>query len=200
MATPEVKVVLLGASGVGKSSLVSRYTQGSFSDTIEQTVGGSYFPKKITVDGQTIKLQIWDTAGQERFSALLPMYYHGAKGAILVYDISSPESFERVKAYEQELKNNITDYEVALAIVGSKLDLVTEPVEITKVAEEFAKEKKAVCIKTSAKTNIGVEEVFLQIARKILHSGSDNVEENKGFKINTEENYEEKPNKKKCCK
>ncbi|KAI9494819.1 ras family-domain-containing protein [Zychaea mexicana] len=97
--TLEAKVVVLGATGVGKTSVVIRYVQKTFSASSTSTIGASFMTKKLTVDDCHVRLQIWDTAGQERFRAMAPMYYRGAQAAILVYDITSEESFSDMNTW-----------------------------------------------------------------------------------------------------
>merc|ERR1711974_92550 len=94
--TCDAKLVLLGNSGVGKTSVVLRYVQGVYSLDQPSTIGASFMTKRMFLDDWKVKLQIWDTAGQERFRSMAPMYYRGASAAILVYDITSVESFENV--------------------------------------------------------------------------------------------------------
>lgn len=119
----DLKVVILGAQGVGKTSLVHRYTSGQFSaSAVPSTIGASFLTKKLIVDGIKVRLQLWDTAGQERFRSMAPMYYRGANAAVIVYDITNPNSFEDVKTWIDELRQNVhTD--LVIHIVGSKADL-----------------------------------------------------------------------------
>lgn len=119
----DLKVVILGAQGVGKTSLVHRYTSGHFSAaSVPSTIGASFLTKKLIIDGIKVRLQLWDTAGQERFRSMAPMYYRGANAAVVVYDITNPHSFEDVKTWIDELRQNVQD-DLIIHIVGSKLDL-----------------------------------------------------------------------------
>ncbi|KAG8691003.1 hypothetical protein FRC11_007519 [Ceratobasidium sp. 423] len=117
----DAKVVIMGSAGVGKTSLVTRYVEGRFGQTTT-TTGAFLYSKKAIVDGTKVRLQILDTAGQERFRSMAPMYYRGASAAILVYDITSPSSFEDVKLWIDELKRNC-DPDLLIFIVGAKSDL-----------------------------------------------------------------------------
>ncbi|KAG9034962.1 hypothetical protein FRB95_012252 [Tulasnella sp. JGI-2019a] len=123
----EAKVVVMGNAGVGKTSLVQRYTTNSFNSTkTAATAGAAFHVKKTVVNGVTVRLQLWDTAGQERFRSLAPMYYRGTHAAILVYDITNPSSFEDVKVWLEELKKNVppeTENDMIVYIVGTKVDL-----------------------------------------------------------------------------
>ncbi|KAA1076911.1 hypothetical protein PGT21_023841 [Puccinia graminis f. sp. tritici] len=121
----EAKVVILGMQGVGKTSIVHRYTTGSFSYSLTSTIGASFCTKKLSVDGCKVRLQIWDTAGQERFRSMAPMYYRGANAAILVYDITNQESFLDIQNWLDELRQNMSG-DLIIQIVGSKADLAPE--------------------------------------------------------------------------
>lgn len=118
----EVKLVLLGDTGVGKSSLVLRFVTNNFKPFSESTIGASFMSKMIIVSGQTIKYQIWDTAGQEKYHSLAPMYYRGAAAAIIVYDITRKNTFNTLKKWVQELRTQGPD-NISIAIAGNKADL-----------------------------------------------------------------------------
>ncbi|KAM0791616.1 hypothetical protein ACM66B_006055 [Microbotryomycetes sp. NB124-2] len=120
----EAKVVILGSQGVGKTSIVHRYTSGHFSYSLSSTIGASFLTKKLVVDGCKVRLQIWDTAGQERFRSMAPLYYRGALAAILVYDITNEDSFDDIKVWLDELKRNMSP-DLIIHVVGSKADLAT---------------------------------------------------------------------------
>jgi small GTP-binding protein len=116
------KLVLIGDSGVGKSNIISRYVRNEFKVDTKTTVGVEFGAKKVEVGGLNIKAQIWDTAGQERYRAVTCAYYKGAKGALLVYDITNLESFTNIDKWIRELKNN-TDENISIIIIGNKSDL-----------------------------------------------------------------------------
>ncbi|KAK4047258.1 hypothetical protein OIV83_005562 [Microbotryomycetes sp. JL201] len=118
----EAKVVILGSQGVGKTSIVHRYTSGHFSYSLSSTIGASFLTKKLVVDGCKVRLQIWDTAGQERFRSMAPLYYRGALAAILVYDITNEDSFDDIKVWLDELRRNMSP-DLIIHVVGSKADL-----------------------------------------------------------------------------
>merc|ERR1719163_1261587 len=100
------KLVLLGKANVGKSSLVIRFVTGKFMDHMESTIGASFFTKTFKVDDEDVTFEIWDTAGQERYHSLAPMYYRGARAAIVVYDVTSKPSFDRAKSWVTELQQS----------------------------------------------------------------------------------------------
>ncbi|XP_039129068.1 ras-related protein RHN1-like [Dioscorea cayenensis subsp. rotundata] len=116
------KLVLLGDMGTGKSSLVLRFVKGQFLEFQESTIGAAFFSQTLAVSDATVKLEIWDTAGQERYHSLAPMYYRGAAAAIIVYDITSTESFERAKKWVLELQKQ-GNPNMVTALAGNKVDL-----------------------------------------------------------------------------
>jgi len=103
----QFKLVLLGESAVGKSSLVLRFVRGQFFDYQESTIGAAFLTQTVALSDSTVKFEIWDTAGQERYHSLAPMYYRGAAAAIVVYDITSPDSFARAKSWVRELQRQV---------------------------------------------------------------------------------------------
>eukprot|EP01136_Pigoraptor_vietnamica_P000596 Opistho-1_new@26100 len=170
-ASLEAKVVVLGAQGVGKTSLVVRFVKGSYSNDITSTIGASFMTKKMTTDHCKVRLQIWDTAGQERFRSMAPMYYRGANAALLVYDITSEPSFEDMKSWVLELRKSV-ESDVVLCVVGNKADLEDARRVPTAVARKYAEEIGALFCETSAKSDNGVEPMFTEVARKLMHSRS----------------------------
>lgn len=119
----DAKIVIMGNTGVGKTSLLHRYTQNRFDPKNTTSTTGAFFvTKKVYVDGIKVRLQLWDTAGQERFRSMAPMYYRGANAALLLYDITNASSFDDVRGWLEELKKNCSP-ELIIYIVGSKADL-----------------------------------------------------------------------------
>ncbi|KAJ6254124.1 ras-related protein rab-5c [Anaeramoeba flamelloides] len=161
----QFKLVLLGDSAVGKTSLVLRFCKDQYSEQQEPTIGCSFINHNVEIGENEVKLQIWDTAGQERFHSLAPMYYRGAKGALIVYDISSLESFEKAKDWVKELRYQ-GNPKAKIALVGNKLDLNSKKVDI-EVAQNYATKAGLLFYETSAKTGMGVQEVFLGLAQSL---------------------------------
>lgn len=161
------KVVLLGEGRVGKTSILLRYTKGEYSDKQVSTLQASYLDKKLTVNGSQVQLSIWDTAGQERFHALGPIYYRDAAGALLVYDITDAESFNKVKNWVKELKK-IVGNDIVIVIAGNKIDMEKNRHVNNSEAESYASSVGATHFQTSAKTNRGLDEVFNHLASKML--------------------------------
>lgn len=167
MKSIEAKVVVLGSQAVGKTSVVIRYVGGMFSKAVSPTIGASFFTYKLTLNNYRMKLQVWDTAGQERFRSMAPMYYRKANAAMLVYDITSEDSFYDIKDWVSELKKNV-DTPIVMCLVGNKNDLEESRQVNVKEAQEYADSIGALFHETSALKNVGVEEAFLQVAQQLV--------------------------------
>ncbi|XP_018562803.1 ras-related protein Rab-21 [Anoplophora glabripennis] len=161
------KVVLLGEGCVGKTSLVLRYVEDKFNTSHITTIQASFLNKKINLGGDHINLAIWDTAGQEKFHALGPIYYRSANGAVLVYDITDEDSFQKVKNWVKELRK-ILGAGICLVIVGNKIDLAKNRHVTLEEAVMYSKKVGAIHFETSAKFNEGVDEMFLTLTEKML--------------------------------
>uniref|UniRef100_UPI00358EC976 ras-related protein Rab-21 isoform X1 n=1 Tax=Myxine glutinosa TaxID=7769 RepID=UPI00358EC976 len=161
------KVVLLGEGCVGKTSVVLRYCENKFNERHITTLQASFLTKKLNIGGKRVNLAIWDTAGQERFHALGPIYYRDSNGAILVYDITDEDSFQKVKNWVKELRKMLGN-EICLCIVGNKTDLEADRHVSVQEAEEYAKSVGAQHFHTSAKLDRGIEEVFLDLCKRML--------------------------------
>ncbi|EJW88503.1 Rab21 protein [Wuchereria bancrofti] len=163
------KIVLLGEGAVGKTSLMLRYVENKFSPQHVSTLQASFLSKKLHVDGQAVVLNIWDTAGQEKFHALGPIYYRDSHGALLIYDVTDTNSFEKapVKMWVKELKRMLGD-DVYLVIIGNKVDLERNRNVDTDEAIGYAKSIGAEHFETSAKDNIGVTQVFDYLVKGLV--------------------------------
>jgi len=133
------KMIIIGDSGVGKTNILSRYTKNTFSFDTRSTVGVEFGAKKVEVNGFKVKNQIWDTAGQERYRSITNTYYKGAKGALVVYDISKRDTFDNVNKWINELRMN-GEKDVIVVLVGNKSDLIDEREITTDEGESKAKE------------------------------------------------------------
>merc|ERR1711871_1164860 len=131
------KLLLIGDSGVGKSCLLLRFADDTYTDSYISTIGVDFKIRTIELDGKTIKLQIWDTAGQERFRTITSSYYRGAHGIIVVYDVTEMDSFTNVKQWLHEIERYASEG-VNKLLVGNKADLVTKKQVETQTAKEFA--------------------------------------------------------------
>lgn len=130
------KMVIIGDSGVGKSNLFSRYMHNTFNLSSKTTIGVEFGAKKLHIQGRSVKAQIWDTAGQERYKSITSAYYKGAKGALLVFDLTSQESFDAIDKWLSDVKNE-GDPQIIIILIGNKSDLI----EDRQVKHEVARAK-----------------------------------------------------------
>lgn len=162
----QFKLVLLGESAVGKSSLVLRFVKGQFHEFQESTIGAAFLTQTVCLDDTTVKFEIWDTAGQERYHSLAPMYYRGAQAAIVVYDITNTDTFARAKTWVKELQRQASP-NIVIALAGNKADLANKRVVEYEDAQSYADDNGLLFMETSAKTAMNVNEIFLAIAKKL---------------------------------
>ena len=161
------EILLIGDSGVGKSCLLLRFADDSWTDSHISTIGVDFKIKTLDVDGKVVKLQIWDTAGQERFRTITSSYYRGAQGIILVFDCTDAESFSNVKQWLGEIERYACE-NVNKLLVANKIDLVDGRVVTEEQAKEFAESMENIpYIETSAKNSDNVEAAFMMMARNI---------------------------------
>lgn len=161
------KILLLGSQGVGKSSLLGRFADNEFMDTYRTTVGVDFKIRTVDIDDKVVKLQLWDTAGQERFKTVTNTYFRGAHGVIVVYDITDPKSFSQINEYWLKEVEMHAPPNAALMIVGNKSDLDDDRSVDQRKAKEFAKNKEALFLETSAKDGDNVNKAFLLLAETI---------------------------------
>jgi len=162
----QFKLVLLGESAVGKSSLVLRFVKGQFHEFQESTIGAAFLTQTVCLDETTVKFEIWDTAGQERYHSLAPMYYRGAQAAIVVFDIESQDTFARAKTWVKELQRQASP-NIVIALAGNKADLANKRMVEYEEAQAYAEDNGLLFMETSAKTAMNVNEIFLAIAKKL---------------------------------
>jgi len=160
------KLLLIGDSGVGKSCLLLRFSDGTFNESFISTIGVDFKIKTIELDGKKIKLQIWDTAGQERFQTITSSYYRGAHGIILVYDITDPRSFDNINKWLKEIDTH-SGGPVLKLLVGNKCDLEAQRAVPVAKGQELANTLQIPFIETSAKSVIRVDEAFLTLIKNI---------------------------------
>ena len=163
----KLKIVVLGDSGVGKTNLISRYVSNVFDKSSKATIGVEFFCKTYKVNNKKIiRVEIWDTAGQERYKAITSVYYKGAKGAFIVYDITSRKSFENVDKWIEEIKEK-TSKDIKLIVVGNKIDLNDEREISSKEAIFKFKDMDIPLMETSALEDTNVNEAFINIVKII---------------------------------
>lgn len=160
------KLLLIGDSGVGKSCLLLRFADDTYTESYISTIGVDFKIRTIDMDGKTIKLQIWDTAGQERFRTITSSYYRGAHGIIIVYDVTDQESFDNVKQWLSEIDRYASE-KVNTLLVGNKSDLTAKKVVSYEAAKEFADSVNMEFLETSAKNSTNVEKAFMAMAQQI---------------------------------
>ena len=201
------KVVLLGEAGVGKTSIISRYVSNTFSDVLMSTTGASFATKKIELDEEhKIKFQIWDTAGQERFRSLAKIFYQNAAVAVLVYDITRRESFEKLKEFWiKELKENAPS-DIILAIAANKSDNYENELVSLKEGKDLSQEINAIFKSTSAMLSHGIDDLFKLIGEKFINPSLNTNEPTMNKKemefrknIKIKNSKKEKAEKKGCC-
>ena len=189
------KVLLLGDSTVGKTCFLMKYTDKSFQEVHMSTIGLDYRLKTMTLkNGKNIKLQIWDTAGQDRFRAITKNYYKGANGIILIYDVTSIQTYENVKNWITQIREEASK-NVVIYIAGNKIDMEEERKVTTEEGQKLADEYGFPFIETSAKSGINIDETFSDLVEKIDSVYSKLETNTGGNKVNKVFNGK----KKGCC-
>ena len=164
--TKSHKLVFLGDSAVGKSCIVARFIRGEFTDFQEPTIGAAFNTANIDLGEYEVRFEIWDTAGQERYRSLAPMYYRGAQVAVIVYDITQPESFTGAKNWIEEIKRK-GNPDCIIALLGNKIDLDKHRKVTQKEVDSYANLNEIINLNVSAKTGFNIENAFKIFAKKI---------------------------------
>jgi len=198
-----IKVVVLGNSGVGKTSILLRHGGRGFVCELNQTVGASFVVSTIRIDDQsTIKLHIWDSAGQERFQSMVLMYIRNASAAFLVYDVTDRTSFSGLKYWIKALEQGRTRDEMFFIVLGNKTDLVKQRVVSTDEGKQFAIEHGAVeFFETSAQSGEGIEAAMFTIASRlsIVHGVEQSKVNDDSVRLEQGNNVEKRSWKRRTC-
>lgn len=170
----QFRLILIGESTVGKSSLLRQFKEGEYFADISLTVGVDFHAKVIEVNGFPIKLQLWDTAGQDRFRAIVKAYYRNAVGGLLVFDITCRDSFANLDVWLEDATRNAEPHKPVFLLVGNKCDQEKSREVSQEEGEKYAHDHNMEYIETSAKSGKNVEECFHKIAKRIfqmVHDG-----------------------------
>ena len=187
------KILLLGDSEVGKSCFLMRYSDNVFIDNYITTIGLDYKLKSVKLDnGKTIKVQLWDTAGQDKYRTIAKNYFKGSHGILLLYDITKTNSFENIREWIRDIKEEVSEKAI-IFLIGNKIDLGEQRKISKEKGVELAEEYKIPFFEASAKSGENVDEVFKALYRKISEVYGD-MEKERGAKL-----IKKQKNKGKCC-
>ena len=200
---PKFKLIFLGDQSVGKSCIMNRFMNDTFTEEYQATIGLDFQSKNVQIDNQDIHLLLYDTAGQEKFRSLIPMYTRDANIILLVYDITSKDSFLHIPEWLKDLTNIKMD-EVIFALVGNKNDLGDNRAVSIEEGQKFAQEHDFIFQETSAKTGDGFSELFYKslfekIRTKFRPGGQQPASEVNEIKFNIEQEAKKSETKKKSC-
>lgn len=187
-----IKLLTLGNSLVGKSSLIARFIENKFFDSYISTIGIDFFKKKVEIGDNEIDLQIYDSAGQEKYKSISKQYYHNSEGILLVFDLTSQESFVALDEWIEDLEK--VEKDLPIVLVGNKSDLDDRDVseeEINKIIND----KKFDYFETSALNGSNVNEAFMKLTELVIKHKKSRRNTRKGMSIHALNN----PNNKKCC-
>ena len=194
------KVLLLGNSDVGKSSLILRYVDQVWNEVFVPTIGVDFKVKTLTIDNKQIKMQIWDTAGQERFRNVISSYFKGSHGILLVYDITNRDSFKNLENWSIEIEKNASE-NVLKILIGNKNDLEDERDIASDEGKAFANRNGMQFIETSAKMNTNVNEAFETLGKLMIEFNTEKkpVTASNEKKVLSASSGKNLKTKKKCC-
>ena len=197
----EIKVILLGNSGVGKTSIINRYVNNVYNSNCETTLGSTYSTREVIKDNVIYKLNLWDTTGQEKYHSITNLFIKGSSIVILVYSIDLLSSFEGLNYWYNSIKENLEGNNYVLAVVGSKSDLINEEEEVVSEdeAKNFAKERNAIFKLVSSKEDpVGINNLFDMLLDELIKMNYITVKDSYVIKRKKHKDDKEKK-KKKCC-
>ena len=200
---PKYKLIFLGDQGVGKSCILNRFMNGTFTEEYQATIGLDFQSKNVQIDNQDIHLLLYDTAGQEKFRSLIPMYTRDANIILLVYEVTSKDSFLHLNHWLNDLTTVKKD-EVIFVVVGNKTDLEDKREVSREEGEQFAKDNDYLFAEVSAKDGKGFQDLFYKnlferIRTKFRPGGQQPATEVKDIKLTNEQEEKKKVTKKGCC-
>jgi len=194
------QLLIIGDSTVGKTSILSRFTNGIFNSNYLATVGLDSFTKDEIIDDKTVRIKIWDTAGQERYKSLTKGFFRNAEGVMLVYDVTNSETYENLKFWLQSIKNNTSPDmgEIPIILIGNKIDCEDREVKVEE-AENFWKEQGYPYFETSAKTGENIDNTIKYLVKKVINiKEGKKDDENENIKIEKKDINKNNEEAKKC--
>ena len=200
------KILILGDSFVGKTNMIKRFLHDEFDSNTKETVGVEFGCKNFTMGPyeHIVKAQLWDTAGQERYRSLTKAYYKGAKGALIVYDITRNSTFENIDNWLIDLKTN-GEKDILIMLIGNKSDLIEKREVNTDDAKAKAEQYNIAFFETSAKNGENINKAFYELIKEVYQANAEReqsgaqIEENNGDGVNLVNKDEEQKKKKGCC-
>ena len=201
-----VQLLIIGDSSVGKTSILTRYSNGTFKEDYIATVGLDYYSKNEVLNNKTIHIKIWDTAGQERYKALTQGFFRNAQGVMVVYDVTNSESFENLKYWISSIQKNTDNNKVSIPVIilGNKIDVEDREIK-NEDAEKYAEENKYKYFETSAKTGEGIDDAIRELVNQVLvnlNNGNDIIgsrKERESMMLNSNGGGDKGEKKKGCC-
>ena len=200
----KIKLIIVGDSGVGKTNLISRFAEDKFELNSKATIGVEFIYKTLKINGAIFKIEIWDTAGQERYKSISSAYYKGAKGAIVVYDITSEASFYNIDLWINEVQMKVTN-DLQIMLIGNKTDLYKERKISVEKGIEKAKSLNIKLFEASALDKTNVNEAFIYLLKEIyldiknISRDNDNNYDGRNIVNGVNINTSFKRKKKTCC-
>jgi small GTP-binding protein len=173
------KIVMLGDGAVGKTAMTTRFTQNFFDSDYKRTIGSDFAVKRLTLEDDDVEtqvtLQVWDLAGQPRFESVRQGFYRGARGGLLLYDVTRRRTFLNVENWKEEAFKNLKN-EIPLVLVANKVDLKDSRVVASEEGEEFAKKNGFVYVESSALTGENVEEAYANLCRTMIEESKNSTQ------------------------
>ena len=193
----KAKILTLGESTVGKTSILNKFTDNIFSNRQLPTIGIDFKIKNVKIGELNIELKIWDTAGQERYRNMTKQYFKGADGILLIFDLTKRDTFDKIYQWIEQLNDYSTTYDISIVLIGNKKDLPNREISFEE-GKMKAKELNVEYFETSAKTGENINEVFINLSTKILEKKGIMVDRSQSIEINKKQ-FIHKTNQKYCC-